>query len=244
MRVSTGTGPTLVWARCRRGPAHRAEENVRGTAIFVHGLIIQPPYLLFKSQFFGLARPASLSKDVALILVVSGDGMPNSRAVKPAEIGESKTITFLERDIRDAVRLLGLISGVNPWDPSPFHQEMQNRSLAKESSQDQFISRARAVLHTRRIRTKHFNRSMFGEPAWDILLLLYLAESVEARHTVSQLAAAVETPLTTVLRWIGFLEDEQLVERFAHPTDRRVTFVRLTGKGRDAFEAFLNEIPG
>lgn len=170
--------------------------------------------------------------------------MPKSRAAKRDEVGDPKTIIFSQKDIRDAVRLLHLISGVTPWDPVSSQQEVQHRSAAKKAPQDQLISRARAVLHARRVRTRHFNGSMFGEPAWEILLLLYLAETAEARQTIGQLAESVEIPLTTVLRWIGYLENELLIERVDHPTDRRIAFVRLTGKGRDAFEAFLNEIPG
>lgn len=170
--------------------------------------------------------------------------MPNSNAAKRGGVGEPKIIAFSEKDIRDAVRLLHLVSGVTPWDPIPSQRDVQFRLPAQETPQDELISRARAVLHARRVRAQHFNRAIFGEPAWDILILLYLAETAEARQTIGQIAASVETPLTTVLRWVGYLENEQLVERFDHPTDRRIAFVRLTGKGRDAFEAFLDEIPG
>lgn len=168
--------------------------------------------------------------------------MASSQAAKLGEVGQPKTVTFSEKDIRDAVRLLRLISVTAPWDPVPSQMDAPRRSLAKGSSRDELISRARVVLHARRVRARHFDRAMFGEPAWDILLLLYLADSAEARQTVGQLAASVETPLTTVLRWVGYLENEQLVERVDHPTDRRIAFVRLTSKGRNAFEAFLNDI--
>lgn len=170
--------------------------------------------------------------------------MPNSKAADQDEVGEPKTVTFSEKDIRDAARLLHLISVTTSMDPGPSQQAAPRSSLAKGAPRDELISRARAVLHARRVRVHHFNRAMFGEPAWDILLLLYLAESAEARKTIGQLAASVETPLTTVLRWVGYLENEQLVERVDHPTDRRIAFIQLTSKGRDAFEAFLNDISG
>ena len=47
-----------------------------------------------------------------------------------------------------------------------------------------------------------------------------------------------------VLRWVGYLEKEHLIERKDHPTDRRIVFVKLAGKGRDALDAFLEEMTG
>lgn len=99
-------------------------------------------------------------------------------------------------------------------------------------------------MHTRRLRARHFSRAMFAEPAWDMLLLLYLADSAQERQTIGQLAEGIETPLTTVLRWVGYLEKEHLVERQDHPTDRRIVFIGLTNKGRTALETYLTELPG
>lgn len=95
----------------------------------------------------------------------------------------------------------------------------------------------------RRLRAQYFNRVMFAEPAWDMLLLLYLGESLEGRQTIGHLAELVETPLTTVLRWVAYLEKEQLAERRDHPTDRRMVFIELTDKGRKCMNAFLRDLP-
>ena len=84
---------------------------------------------------------------------------------------------------------------------------------------------------------------MFAEPAWDMLLYLYVCDFSEGRQTIGQLADLVETPLTTVLRWVAYLEKEHLVVRRHHPTDRRIVFVELADKGRIAMEAFLVDMP-
>lgn len=171
--------------------------------------------------------------------------MPDSEPPPSGEVDTTKTVTLTEKDVRDAARLFRLISDGTPWASLVLSEhEIPRRSSAEPSPRDELISRARAVLHARRLRARHFNRVMFAEPAWDILLLLYLADTSEGRQTAGQLAELVETPLTTVLRWVGYLEKEYLVERKDHPTDRRIVFIRLTDKGRNALDAYLDEIPG
>ena len=170
--------------------------------------------------------------------------MPDPEPPASGDVDTAKTVTLTEKDVREAARLFRLISDGTPWANLLSEHEMPRRSSAEPSPRDELIARARAVLRTRRLRARHFNRVMFAEPAWDILLLLYLADSSEGRQTIGQLAELVETPLTTVLRWVAYLEKEHLVERKDHPTDRRIVFIRLTDKGRNALDAFLDEIPG
>jgi DNA-binding MarR family transcriptional regulator len=100
------------------------------------------------------------------------------------------------------------------------------------------------VLNSRRIRKQYFHGDFFGEPAWEILLALYIVEEGEARLSMSRLAEWIEAPLSTVVRWIKSLEEEALVERIDHPTDRRTTFLKLKDEGRRALDAYLGLLPG
>ncbi len=155
----------------------------------------------------------------------------------------AKTVILSEGDVRDAARLLRLISDAAPWvAPGQSKFEKPGISSAEPYPNDQLIPRARSALRARRLRSRYFNRVMFAEPAWDILLLLYLAEFSESRQTIGQLAEMVETPLTTALRWVAYLEKEHLVERQSHPTDRRIVFIKLTDKGRDGLSEYLSEM--
>lgn len=171
-------------------------------------------------------------------------GMPDPELPTSGEVDTAKTVCLTEKDVRDAARLFRLISDGTPWANLLFSDnEVARRASAEPISPDELIARARAVLQTRRLRARHFNRVMFAEPAWDMLLLLYLADSSEGRQTIGQLAELVETPLTTVLRWVGYLEKEHLIERKEHPTDRRIVFIKLMDKGRAAMDAFLTDMP-
>ena len=101
---------------------------------------------------------------------------------------------------------------------------------------------AKGIIRAREQRTKFFPRSLFSEPAWDILLELYAAELEQQRVAVSQLCAAAGLAATTGLRWLNTLEANRLVIRFADPLDARRSFVSLTGEGKRAMESFFESI--
>lgn len=157
----------------------------------------------------------------------------------------AKTVSLTEKDLRDAARLFRLIA-----DPAILGNALQASSQSAGNAQtgavdrELLISRARMVLGARRIREQYFHRDLFGEPAWEILLALYIAEDSGARFTTSKLAEWLEAPLSTVVRWVRTLEENSLVGRSDHPTDRRVVFIRLLEKGRQALDAYLGNIPG
>lgn len=64
--------------------------------------------------------------------------------------------------------------------------------------------------------------------------------------TMSELAAELHVPLSTITGVVDQLEERDLVERVDHPDDRRSLLVKLKPKGRDlygaAHEAFLSHI--
>lgn len=150
---------------------------------------------------------------------------------------EESPIVLSERDAREAARLLRLLTGA--LDKRSAIDSEGHEAITREG----FILRARIVLESRRRRFRYFKRSMFGEPAWDMLLVLYITEPTEGRQSISRLAELVETPISTTARWIDYLERERLVEREPHPTDKRAIYIRLVAKGRDLLDAYLSGQP-
>ena len=166
--------------------------------------------------------------------------MPKSEQNGSSGIEIAKTVSLTERDLKDAARLFRLLAdpAMDMAGPSsPFSAPMATKD------RETLLSRARIVLNARRLRERYFNRVMFGEPAWDILLTLYASEQSSGRLTISRLAEWIDTPLTSVVRWVNFLEEEGLIERQAHPNDRRTSYVVLLGKGRTALDSYLGMIP-
>lgn len=170
--------------------------------------------------------------------------MPDPEPSDPSEPEIAKTVTLTEKDARDAARLFRLLAGSTAMGqvfPSFFPRAVTAENAAPD--RQSLISRARIVLGARRIRERYFHRDLFGEPAWEILLALYIAEEAGARFTISTLAEWIGAPLSTVVRWVKTLEEDSLVGRVDHPTDRRTVFIRLLDKGRKGLDAYLGAIP-
>lgn len=88
---------------------------------------------------------------------------------------------------------------------------------------------ARQAYRDRRRRNEIFgNDTLFGEPAWDILLDLFIASKERKRVPVTSACIGAAVPPTTALRWLQVLEKEGLVIRESDPNDARRMFVGLT----------------
>jgi len=82
----------------------------------------------------------------------------------------------------------------------------------------------------RRARADVFGGSMLREPAWDILLDLYVAHLDGTAIRVSSACIAACVPATTGLRWLSVLEDKGLISR-TNDDDARASLVELTSHG-------------
>ncbi|MDQ3185074.1 MAG: hypothetical protein M3Q16_01135, partial [Pseudomonadota bacterium] len=86
----------------------------------------------------------------------------------------------------------------------------------------------RQLISSRQRRYRFFPSDMFADPAWDILLELYLAELEQRRVAVSTLCVAAEVPATTALRWTNTLVDRGMLCRRPDILDRRRIYIELT----------------
>jgi hypothetical protein len=102
------------------------------------------------------------------------------------------------------------------------------------------LSTARHAYWLRRQRTQIFGSGeLFGEPAWDILLDLYIAYAEGKHVSVSSACIGSASPATTGLRWLTVLTEQGLIAREADEQDHRRIMVRLTDHGIAAMERFL-----
>lgn len=101
------------------------------------------------------------------------------------------------------------------------------------------VDAARKHLHDRRLRASLFPADLFAEPAWDILLDLFIAEHEHKQIAVKSACIAAGVPMTTALRWITKLEKRGLIERRRSPFDARSSHVALTPAAKDAMRAWL-----
>lgn len=106
----------------------------------------------------------------------------------------------------------------------------REHSIASEKQDlDRLAALARRMIIERRLRDRLLDLpEIFGEPAWDIMLDLFVA-SVDNRLVSTTSACLSSTaPATTGLRYLRVLEDKGLVERVPDEEDGRVVNVRLT----------------
>ena len=150
-------------------------------------------------------------------------------------------VRFTRQDVDDATRLLSRIAK----SATPAGEGGSREPDAPAYDQERIIlqATARQIFLLRRERLKKLNPAMFGEPAWDMLLALYFTAGAGPRQTISQLTKMSNAPATSALRWVQYLEKEQLVVREPHPNDRRVVFIELTEKAEDVLEDYLKSLP-
>lgn len=85
-----------------------------------------------------------------------------------------------------------------------------------------WVELARQTYEDRRRRSKIFQADdLFGEPAWDILLDLFIAAKERRSVSVTSACIGSAVPSTTALRWITILEKHGLLVREADPGDAR-----------------------
>jgi len=114
------------------------------------------------------------------------------------------------------------------------------RGAQARANSDEYGPIADMVMAARRARSKLFPRLMFGEAAWDILILLYRDENL----SLADLAASSDTPLSTTGRWIDFLEGHQLVKRTRSGDDRGADRIVLSDEARRGLQSFFSTLAG
>ncbi len=120
--------------------------------------------------------------------------------------------------------------------------ELAQGAAAAEEPNDSPARMARMEIYNRALRCHFFDARLFCDPAWDMLLDLFLQELAGRRVCVSSLCMASLAPSTTALRWIRALEDAGLVGRTRDPDNGRRVFVALTGVGHAKIAGYLTAL--
>lgn len=105
-----------------------------------------------------------------------------------------------------------------------------------------FAHMARQEYESRFSRTSIINRNIFGEPAWDMLLDLFVARVEGVRLSVKAVCIASQVPPTTALRWITVLENEGLVDKSQDSADGRRLWIELSDLGMHRMFAYFKDL--
>jgi hypothetical protein len=93
--------------------------------------------------------------------------------------------------------------------------------------EDRAIGLASYLLRTRRLRSEMLGEGLFDDPAWYILLDLFVARHQGREMGVSSVCIGSGVPSTTALRWIKVLEDRGMIGRRSDPGDGRRVLLAL-----------------
>ncbi|WP_162986933.1 winged helix DNA-binding protein [Sphingomonas paeninsulae] len=104
------------------------------------------------------------------------------------------------------------------------------------------MSLPRAMVNERRARSRFLGSDLFGEPAWDILLDLYIADGEQRDISVSSACIASNVPDTTAQRCLKYLVEEGVILRTADPHDLRRVFVSLTDETKSKMDAYFQTV--
>lgn len=121
-------------------------------------------------------------------------------------------------------------------------RRLGSRAMPTYEFTDQKLARiAASIFRARQRRLKHFDADLFGDPAWDMLLDLFVNQVRGVRVTVGSLGLAARVPQATGIRWIDVLVQKGLVRKLSAADDRRLTLVELTQEGFRKVRAYVQE---
>jgi len=131
--------------------------------------------------------------------------------------------------------------------PVPVSSNPETSSVTEDQTdrRQQYANLARKAYAKRRQREGIFGQAeLFGEPAWDILLDLYVAFVESKAVSVSSACIGSAAPPTTGLRWLGVLAENKLIVREPDPEDQRRVLVRLTERSIEAMDRYFASVSG
>lgn len=151
----------------------------------------------------------------------------------------------------EVAHLLSSVSALSARMGSSFSEALRHLIALAESAdpKSMVVPRdrrdfARRVLRVRQQRNVILGADSFRDPAWDMLLDLYVQDSGHAGTMISALCIASGVPQTTALRYIYRLAQLGLVRITDHPTDQRRTMVSLSDDARPRIERLLDMMQG
>ncbi|MEL7445947.1 MAG: MarR family transcriptional regulator [Pseudomonadota bacterium] len=153
----------------------------------------------------------------------------------------------LEPVAEQLIALARQLRGSNGVDPikrqAPGTDQKSKESQNHARKRQLYADAARTLYQMRRMRGSLFgNPDIFGEPAWDILLDLYIAIADGKEVSVSSACIGSAAPPTTGLRWLGILAESGLVVREHDEIDQRRVLVRLTEAAVEAMDRYFEVV--
>lgn len=154
---------------------------------------------------------------------------------------EKPILERIEKVLAELSRTMA--AGERSVDAATIPSQAANRSGLIEGQATEKMTRlntALAWIRARKHRDEAFGDDLFFDPAWSILLELYVHHRQQVATSITSLCQSVKIPPSTGLRWIALLEKRGLVTREADPFDKRRSYARLTPESIERVERALD----
>ena len=102
------------------------------------------------------------------------------------------------------------------------------------------VALAKWILTSRKRRRSMLPCMRFGEPTWEMILDLYIADAEGRRIDTSSLCLASGVAPTTALRYVDLLADDGLIGRTDDCRDGRRALIDMSAVLRSAIEVWLD----
>lgn len=136
--------------------------------------------------------------------------------------------------------LVALLDGNGSTDePSPRRYEIDET----EPSLQRLVA-AKTWLRASAVRLQALGTAPAADPAWDMLLTIYVDAAAGRHVSVSSACFAASVPATTALRHLSTLEASGWLLREPDRRDHRRKFLHLTEKARGRIEIALDAMAG
>lgn len=129
-------------------------------------------------------------------------------------------------------------------EPSAPLLAVQHRDHILEARQADLTLQARQIRRRRELRRNHVDKDLIGEPAWEMLLDLYLAKADSKPMTVSSVCNRSQVAESTARRYLDLLRHKGLVDVFPFCTDQQDAPIKLSSKGSDTISRYLHDLEG
>ena len=115
--------------------------------------------------------------------------------------------------------------------------------LERKPRMETALETARRAYAERKSRSKMIgSKEIFGEPAWDLLLDLFIHQSNDEDLTVKSACLHVETSENTTLRWLRVLEHNGLLKSHIDPANPEQQLIHLTPAGYEGMIRYLKSV--
>ena len=104
------------------------------------------------------------------------------------------------------------------------------------------LARARQARQLRSTMSAFLPRDLLVDPAWDMMIDLFIAVATGERLYVKDLILMSGESVASAMRRIDRLQEAALLARHPDPTDHRRVHVGLTARGQSAMAAMLEHL--